>query len=107
MTHHTKLPLPPAFQRLGADIKQIAPDLHILIMDDAGNLTLDGAPQAEADIAPPLVDGHRPVGHKKNKRAFRLNGEYEKLNLFELRWVLSQCAGVFVCVAVACSISSC
>ena len=55
MPAHTLLIMEPAFQRLGAQIKKLAPQLAILTMDNAGNFALDGVTQPAAETAPTLA----------------------------------------------------
>ena len=90
MPTHTLLILETAYQRVGRQIEEIAPDAHILTMDDAGKFVLDGNAGAESDIAPTLawmgLDLYRcPESETFTQRIAESD---------RLRWVQTALAGV-------------
>jgi len=90
MTGHTLMLLETALQRIGAQIKQCAPELHTLTMNDAGDFALDGSTAGQADAAPTMAWMGLDLFTCKNSQAFT----QRVLESGTLQWVQTALAGV-------------
>ena len=79
----------PAYAPVAAEIDRLAPDLDVLVMDDAGAITLRGSPVDAADAAPDIVWGDHLAFLGPASRAFAS----AMLRSPALTWVQSAAAG--------------